>query len=335
LIVGLDGWPLQKDGRLTNKLRKARALQRAGRCVGIWSEDDLLARLGLHSQADSICRRYTVAEVSTLLKVPGDQLRKWIKAGVIHPAETVEGVSRFDYGQVVGARTLCSLMQAGVKPARLKRSLRQLAGWLENVQDSLPQLEVLKHHGDLLVRLEDGLAEPSGQRCFDFREDQEQPSTVTLPASSSGAEAWIENAAKHEEREEWVEAVEAYRQALLLGARSGLLYFNLANTLAALGHKEQALERYYQAVECQSDFAEAWNNAGVVLTDLGRPAEAKVAFQCALQAESAYADAHYNLADLLDEQGETAEARKHWQAYLRHDQHTEWAEYAHRRLTSG
>src|SRR5882762_4859455 len=47
LIVGQDGWPLQKDGRLTNNLRQAQALQSAGHNITVLAEDELLTRLGM------------------------------------------------------------------------------------------------------------------------------------------------------------------------------------------------------------------------------------------------------------------------------------------------
>jgi len=46
LIVGQEGWPLRKDGRLTQKLQKARLLQRHAHPVVILAEDDWLERLG-------------------------------------------------------------------------------------------------------------------------------------------------------------------------------------------------------------------------------------------------------------------------------------------------
>src|ERR1051326_2765029 len=63
LVVGQDGWPLQADGRLTNKLRRARALQlggckgparRAGPTIRIISEDDWLTHLGAQSSEQAI-----------------------------------------------------------------------------------------------------------------------------------------------------------------------------------------------------------------------------------------------------------------------------------------
>ena len=48
--------------------------------------------------------------------------------------------------------------------------------------------------------------------------------------------------------------------------------------------------------------------------------------------ENDNARAHYNLADTLDELGCNWEATPPWQAYLRHDQFSEWARHAKRRM---
>ena len=42
LVVGQDGWPLQKDGRLTGNLRRAQALLRQGCPIAVLSEDEFL-----------------------------------------------------------------------------------------------------------------------------------------------------------------------------------------------------------------------------------------------------------------------------------------------------
>src|SRR5437879_7675855 len=47
LVVGQDGWPLRKDGRLTHNLQKARQLQGQANPIAILTEEELLARLGL------------------------------------------------------------------------------------------------------------------------------------------------------------------------------------------------------------------------------------------------------------------------------------------------
>src|SRR5437660_991212 len=46
LVVGQDGWPLDKNGQLTRKLQKAQQLP----LLSILTEADLLDRLGLDSE---------------------------------------------------------------------------------------------------------------------------------------------------------------------------------------------------------------------------------------------------------------------------------------------
>jgi tetratricopeptide (TPR) repeat protein len=331
LVVGQDGWPLQADGRLTNKLRKARVLQQAGCKIRITSENDWLAHLDAQSSGQAIHRLYTLTQLSALLKVPGNQLRRWMAAGLIEATDSTDGVSRFDYSQAVSARGLCRLFRAGVRPARLVRSIRQLASWLPDLERPLHQLAVLERDGKLLVRLDDGLAEPGGQRCFDFSAAAEEPRVTPLERPVT-AEEWFERACRHEDAGQNEEAVHAYRQALVEGGPSASVSFNLANVLNNLGQRDQAIERYYQCVEIEGDFAEAWNNLGVVLSKLNRLEEARAAFERAIASHPGYADAHYNLADLLDGLGQTEAAERHWRAYLRQDQQTAWAGYARQRL---
>lgn len=314
LIIGQDGWPLQKDGRISTKLRKAHVLAQAGQKITVLSEDEWLSQLGLKS-SDGARRVYSMDELSALLKVPGDRLRKWVKLGLIQPVKIVQGLSYFDFAQVSGARTLVELFRMGITLPRLRRSMQQLQGWLGNVDQSLRQLVALEQSGELLVRLDDGLADPSGQRCFDFTEHHTE-ATVSLPESRPAAEELFEQACGLDEAGQFEEAIKAYRQALLVGGTDATICYNLANALNQSGQVEAAIERYYQTVELKPDFAEAWNNLGVVLSEAGRHEEARSALERALSTDPPYLEGHYNLADLLEDAGDTARAREHWQKYV-------------------
>jgi tetratricopeptide (TPR) repeat protein len=331
LVVGQDGWPLQKDGQLTKKLRLARSLAMLGKPIEVLSEDDWLTRLGVTPNQEER-RLYNTAELSSLLQVPGDRLRKWAEIGLLKPAKTVEGVGYFDYSQAVNARTLLGFTQAGISMSRLRRSVEQLQKWLGNEQPLL-QLSALEKSGEILVRLDDGLADPSGQRCFDFAETETQP-TVTLPESTPSADELFELACTHEDAGRLDEAVELYRKALLVGGPDATTCFNLANALCALGKREAAIERYYQAVELNPEFAQAWNNLGTLLSDAGSFGESIFALKRALAIDPGLAEAHYNLADLLDESGETAKAHEHWLSYLTFDSCSPWQAYACQRANS-
>jgi tetratricopeptide (TPR) repeat protein len=329
LVVGQDGWPLQKDGRLSSKLRKAQAFERLGQRITILSEEEFLGLLGLEGQTEGVRRLYSTSQLSSLLKIPGDRVRRWLRAGLIRAVETVDGVSYFDYPQVVSARTLSDLNQSGVGTDRLRRSIEQMRTWLKNVEQPLLQLAVMEQSGELLVRLRDGLADPTGQRRLDF-EATEEP--VSLSQPSATAAQWFELGCDHEDSGRFGEATDAYRQALAVGGPDAVTCFNLANCLYALGQKERAAERYSQAGEADGSFAEAWNNLGVVLVELGNRHEAVTAFEHALAANPHYADAHYNLADLLDGLGDAPAASAHWRAYLSQDRQSRWASHAQKRL---
>jgi DNA-binding transcriptional MerR regulator len=333
LVVGQDGWPFEQDGRLSGKLRKARSLQHTGVGITVLTEEELFARLGLEAPTEGVSRRFSTVQLARLLKIPGDRIRRWATAGLICPVETRQGINYFDYGQVVSARTMCGLVEAGVKPERIRRSIEQMQRWMGSIEQPLLQLAILEQNGELLVRLDDGLADASGQRRFDF-DGKLEPLEFGIPRPPVTAEQLFEQGCQHEESGRLNEAVEAYRQTLLLGGPNPTICFNLANSLNALGQKEKAIERYYQVVELNRADVDAWNNLGVVLAELGRLRDAVAAFEQVLAIDKDHADAHYNLADLLDETGHETEAAAHWQAYVAKDHDGEWALHARQRLTA-
>src|SRR5215831_12332152 len=211
LVVGQDGWPLQKDGRLTSKLQCARAFEQAGQRITILSEVEFLSRLGLEARTEEVRRLYSTAQLSSLLKIPGDRVRRWLTARLIRAVETVDGVSYFDYAQVVSARKLSDLTQAGVGCERLRQSIEQLQTWLKNVEEPLVQLAVIEQNGELLVRLKDGLADPTGQRRLDFDSVDD---AVSLPQPEATGVQWFQLGCEHEDAGRFSEAADAYRQAM-------------------------------------------------------------------------------------------------------------------------
>ncbi|MGE3809190.1 MAG: tetratricopeptide repeat protein, partial [Gemmataceae bacterium] len=319
LVVGQEGWPLRLDGNLTRKLEKARKLQQAGSPLAIVAEEDWLERLGLEQHSQGVHRLYTSAQLGRLLRLPRDRIRAWMRAGLIRPAETHQGVCYFDFQQVTGLKTLCDLATAGVSAPEIRVSLEQLQSWLPEVDKPLEQLALIERDGQLLVRLEEGqLAETTGQLHFDFPDqaaDDHQPIAFETNGTPTASD-WFEQARVHEESHRLEDAAHAYRQALLLSGPDAVSCFNLANVLFELGAREAACERFRQAVELDHNFAEAWNNLGNVLVEMNVGDQAIQAYRRALEASPFYADAHYNLADTLDQLGRSEQARPHWQAYL-------------------
>jgi tetratricopeptide (TPR) repeat protein len=325
LVVGEGGLPLRKDGRLSRRLQRARRLQQTGHPITILSEHELLACLGVDGRCDGVHRLYTAAQIAELVGASADQIRAWLRGGLLQPVESADGVDHFDYQQVVAARRICELIRSGVKPARVLRSLRQLQG------EVLPAVQ--ESAGNLLERRDDGqLADPAGQLYFDFAE--QAAVTAGQVHAEPGAAEWFEQGCRHEQACRLDEAAEAYRRALARGGASPDACFNLGNVLAAQGRKEAATERYRQAVELEPNHVDAWNNLGAALEELGQVQQAQAAYENALKLCPGHADAHYNLADLLDKTGRAAEAQSHWRAYLRREAVGQWADHARRRVSA-
>lgn len=332
LVVGQEKGPLDREGRLTHQLQKARRLQRQGSGILILAEEDFLAQLGLETTSTGIHRLYSTAQLCRILRIKRVQIQAWLRAGLIQPAQAIDGIDCFDYRQVSWAKTLCELARAGVTTQRIRQSLEQVRKWLPEVEQPLAQLVLFEQDGRLVVRLENGqLADTTGQPHLDFGE--EPPALLADVASvRRSAEDWFQAGSQAEEEGKWAEAADAYQHALLVGGPSGDLCFNLANVLFHLGNKAGALERYRQAVEINPQLAPAWNNLGNILAELEQFDDALNAYQEALRLDPGNADAHYNLADTLETLGHDAEARPHWIAYLGLEPSGQWADYARRRL---
>ncbi len=333
VVVGREGWPLAKDGRPTRKLRQALRLARRGHDIEIVPEEELLARL--HCPGGRLQRHFTLRELAEMLGTSVIRMDHWLRAGLITPVSTADGLRYFDFCQVAGAKCLCDLVRSGITTARLRHSLRQLRTWLGDIEHPLSQLTTLDDGGRLVVRLDSGqLADPDGQMLFDFwsQRTEAMPNSMSCIGLARSPEAWLDLASEAEDRGDWSEAARCYRQALLAGGPAPEACFNLANVLYAQNQYAAAGERYRQVLELDPDFWEAWNNLGTVLTFEAEYDEALTAFREALRLRPQFADAHYNIADTLEEMGRGAEAFEHWQAYLELEPSGPWSGHARQRL---
>jgi tetratricopeptide (TPR) repeat protein len=96
----------------------------------------------------------------------------------------------------------------------------------------------------------------------------------------------------------------------------GWAHNTLGIDLLNLGHLDEAVAQFQQALQARPDYVDAHNDLGIALFQKGRTDEAVAQFQQALLIEPDYADAHYNLAIALLQKGRTGEAISQYQHAL-------------------
>ena len=178
LVVGHGGWPLRADGRPSSSMARARRLKEQRAPLSIVSETTFLQILGLTEKVEDLQRLFTTAQLSRILEVPAREIRAWMRRKLIRPVKVARRLAWFDFREVAMARALHALTSAGVSPARIGRSMRELSQWLPDAhgvdaQAMLTQLETFAHGPTLSIRLQDGrLADPGGQLLLDFHRDE-------------------------------------------------------------------------------------------------------------------------------------------------------------------
>src|SRR5690349_4801399 len=122
----MAGWPLLPDGGVGSKLKRAEELRRRGCDINILSEEAFLELVGRKTRQRSIVpKTHSAEEVCKQLNLSSEVLQRWEQFGLIHP---VDGL--YDFQDLVSLRTLAELMERGVRPEIIAKSLQSLASIL-------------------------------------------------------------------------------------------------------------------------------------------------------------------------------------------------------------
>jgi tetratricopeptide (TPR) repeat protein len=226
--------------------------------------------------------------------------------GLIRPAESVHRFCYFSFSEVASARRLCELVAGGASLVRVRDGLEQFRAWLPSPAVTFSQLSLLERNGQLLLRLNGALVEPSGQRRFDLdRLADDLPQALALPQNrefdAARLDELFDRGLALEDQRKYEEAADAYRRAGELAPDDAAVHFNLGNVLYALACYDESIESFRQALRCDPQYAEAWNNLGSVLSTNRDLRGAVQAFRRALELVPDYDDADHNLARVLNE----------------------------------
>jgi tetratricopeptide (TPR) repeat protein len=123
--------------------------------------------------------------------------------------------------------------------------------------------------------------------------------------------------------ETWRDSERLWRHALAVAEgsnfKSSVAHYNLGKTVGGQGNLTEAIEHYRQALLIDPGYAKAHNNLGNALFVRGELAEAIEHYRQALRVDPAHAKAHYNLGAALAKLGNLAEATEHFRQAVRID----------------
>ena len=349
LVIGEEGWPLEPDGKPSQKLTFVSQWRQEGVAIRILNESDWLHLLGLDERRQEVHRLYTPAMLSQLLGVTTGTIRRWERMGLIRAVRKVYRLPYFDYQEVTSARRIADLLASGVSREELEVSLLSLQRMWPEAARSLAQLDLLERDAHLLIRDRIGLLEPaSRQRHFDFEPPPPAPpqagaaETIRHPGAAQldrgderahwSTDEWFREGCRFLDAGALDSAVEAFRLCLMERPGDPELNFLLAEALYRLRKLDGAIERYYAAVESDHNYIEGWTQLGCLHAEQGQLASALEALEIALDIHPDYPDAHWHAANILSQLGQAEKAVLHWKRYLQFDNRGPWAEQARQRL---
>lgn len=270
---------------------------------------------------------YSVAEVAKILDLSAEQVRGFVRQGLVAALRGPRGEYRFSFQDLLVLRTARGLKENAVPMRRVKEALRALRAQLPEGQP-VSAVQVFAEGCQVVVHDHSGKWEPaSGQALFDFEisELEARAQAVAAPAEAPvaavvplGAPAAVAepNPDRDLDADDWVEvgleleptvpdrARDAYRRALERAPRHLEARVNLARLLHDHGLLEAATAHYELALTLHPDAAVAHFNQAVLLEDQGDTAGAVAGYRRAITLEPEHREAHLNLARLYERLGE-------------------------------
>jgi TolA-binding protein len=305
VVIGSDGWPLRKTGKLTRHLETAEKLDGLGFPIDVIPEQEFLRRLHSDRVNTVVCRTHTLEQLSRLLGISGLRLRRWIDRGLIEPIEFQDGVALFDFQQINAARTVADLIRRGVPIPLLVSNLRRLQRWIP--EDAVVVKCIVQLQRNLVVRDASGfLVEPNGQLRLpleDMPENELPLNELTLNIEQTieaDPDALFDHAFNLEKAGQLPAAITAYERWISLYGDDVEALFNLGNCYLATEQHGRANDCYLRCLKLDDSHGPAWNNHGLCLAELGQTDQARKALSCAIQLMPQCNDTKANLVSITE-----------------------------------
>ncbi len=269
--------------------------------------------------------RYHRADVLRILRITGQQLAQWQKAGLVAEGDV------FSFFDLLQLKKIRDLRAKHVRPAVIRASLEAMQKQVAGMENPLLEAGTFSANSRVVFRHQGRAVDPTtGQLVMDFAQGETVvPATVRpLDADASTAAFFARGVALEEDPASLEEAIAAYRQVLEVEPEHAAAHINLGTIFYNRGEFGMAERHYRAAIEADARYALAHFDLGNVLDETGRIGAAIESYKTALALAPTYADAHYNLALAYEKIREPRRALRHWRAYLKLDNSGPWSVHA-------
>lgn len=128
-------------------------------------------------------------------------------------------------------------------------------------------------------------------------------------SAAESAATWNANGISLYSQGKYVEALQAFNNALEFDPLSPQIWYNKGNSLYSQANYDEAINAYDRVIELDPQYASAWFAKGKALRYLDRFEEAIKAFDNAIECDPNFAEAWYNKGFVLNLLGKDDEAR--------------------------
>jgi Tfp pilus assembly protein PilF len=263
---------------------------------------------------------YATRNVAELIGFTPDQVRHYVRRGLVHPIRDERGDYRFSFQDVLLLRTAKQLADKRIPIRRAVRILLKLQQ--DRHGPGVTGMRISAEGNHVVVRRARRLWDAeTGQTMLDFASLADAAEIRTLPGASPDQDAeaadfdsddWY-NLGLDLEETDIERAPEAYRRAIALDPNNVDAYVNLGRLLQLSGKLRQAKHCYQQALSRAPDHQLALYNLGTLYDELD---DLEIAMGYYLRAAS-IPDAHYNLARIHELRGDELSAHRFLRSYQR------------------
>ncbi len=264
---------------------------------------------------------YSTREVADLIGLKPNQVRHFVRRGLLEPQRGSGREYRFRFQDIVLLRTAKGLLDAEVSTRDVYRALGKLKTELKSVA-SLASVRIFAEGGNVVVSSDRQIWNvATGQGHFDFAVRELADNVADLANNHVAAAVESEELSSDEwydlgldlEEVDVRKAPECYRRALQLDPENADAHVNLGRLFQLEGKFKQARRHYGLAIAVFGDHPLAHYNLGTICDELDELEEAADHYRRAPDVP----DAHYNLARICRLQGDELSAERHMQTYQR------------------